>query len=161
MLRDGGGGMENKFALSLINMQKMQAVTELEECNEYTAQYGLALSVQEIQSLVERRFNALKDTGRMEFGHGILKKIITVFCDSPYITQGEYEDTIVELQDSFYHFKNESMDRITDEQLIQFMKMTFDGAAQGSMDYLNGTSLEELCRITRSGRRDEDTDIEG
>lgn len=161
MLRDGGGDMENNFALSLINMQKMQAVTELEECNEYTAQYGLVFSAQQIQSLVERRFNALKDTGRMEFGQGILKKIITVFCDSPYISQEEYEDTIVELQDSFYHFKNESMDLITDEQLIQFMKRIFDGAAQGSLDYLNGTSLEELCRNARNGRKDKDADTQG
>lgn len=153
--------MDESFAFSIVDMQKIQTATELRECNELKMRYGLVLSEQQIQSLVERRFEALKNMGRIEFGQGILKKLIAAFCDSPYISQEDYEDTILELQDSFYYFKNESMERISDDELIEFMKQVFDGKAQGSLEYLSGTSLEELCRNTRYGYEMDDTDRYG
>jgi len=142
-------------------MQMLEARQELRELNDLTAQFGLYLSEEQIQSLVERRFGALKDTGRIEFGEGILKKLVCAFCDSPYISRENYEDTIIELQDSFYYFKNESNDLIPDDELIEFMKRIFNGKAQGSLDYLAGTSLEDLCRNTRYGYEADDTDIYG
>lgn len=132
-------------------MQKLQTSAELRECNEFTEKYGLSLSEQQIQNIVEKRFQALKDTGRIEFGKGILKKLIFEFCDSQYITQENYQDTILELQDSFYYFKNESLDLISDQELITFMKRSFDGVCQGSLEYLNDMTLGDLCRNTRYG----------
>ena len=151
--------MDKKFDMTVVNMQKLQTAVELRECNELTIKFGLFLSVQQIQSLIERRFEALKDTGRIEFGQGILKKLIIEFCDSPYITQDNYEDTILELQDSFYYFKNESNDKISDEELISFMKRNFDGVCQGSLEYLGDMTLEDLCRKTRYGYDTDDSDI--
>lgn len=141
--------MDDMFSLTPVSMQKIQTANELRECNEFTPRYGLSLSEQQIHNLVEKRFEALKDTGRIEFGKGILKKLIYEFCDSPYIIQENYEDTILELLDSFYYFKNESMDLISDDELMTFMKQHFDIICQGSLEYLNGTTLEELCRNTR------------
>jgi len=143
--------MDQDFSLQPFDMQMFMAVNELRECNELTARFGLTLSETQIQNLAESRFNALRDTGRVEFGEGILKKLIAAFCDSPYLTQENFEDTITELQDSFYYFKNESMDRFSDDELIEFMNTVFNGRAQGSLDYLSGTSLEELCRYARQG----------
>jgi hypothetical protein len=143
--------MDDMFSLTPVSMQKIQTAKELRECNEFTRRYGLSLSEQQIHGLVEKRFEALKDTGRIEFGKGILKKLIYEFCDSPYIIQENYEDTILELLDSFYYFKNESMDLISDDELMTFMKEHFDTICEGSLEYLNGTTLEELCRNTRYG----------
>ena len=143
--------MDMDLSLKTFDLQMLMAVNELRECNELVARFGLTLSETQIQSLVERRFDALRDTGRIEFGEGILKKLIFSFCDSPYLTQENFEETIVELQDSFYYFKNESMDRLSDDELIDFMSIVFNGRAQGSLDYLSGTSLEELCRYARQG----------
>lgn len=153
--------MDKRFDMTIVNMQKLQTATELRECNELTVKFGLYLSEHQIQSLVERRFKALEDTGRIELGQGILKKLITEFCDSPYIIQDNYEDTILELQDSFYYFKNESNDLISDEELISFMKRKFDGICQGSLEYLSDMTLEELCRNTRYGYDTDDPDIYG
>ena len=93
-----------------------------------------------------------------------IKKLIEAFCDSPYIMQNNYEETLEELQDIFYFFKEEAMEQISDDELIEFMKRDFDGKCQGSivvllengdlekiLEYLSGTSLEELCRGTRYG----------
>ena len=143
--------MNKDFSLGPFDAQVRMAVNELRECSDLTARFGLTLSETQIQSLVEHRFHALRDTGRVEFGEGILKKLVYAFCDSPYLTQENFEETIIELQDSFYYFKNESMDRFSDDELIDFMSTVFNGRAQGSLDYLSGTSLEELCRYARQG----------
>lgn len=153
--------MEDGFALALVALQKSRMAEELRACNDLTAHYGLVLSEQQIRNLTERRFEALQNTGRVEFGEGVLKKLVTAFCDSPYLTRENYEDTLWELQDSFYYFKNESMDRIPDDELIAFMKRHFDGICQGSLEYLSGTSLEDLCRNTRYGYGTDDTDRYG
>lgn len=145
--------MDKNFDISVVNMQKTQALIELRECNELTLKYGLSLSEQQMQNIINKRFEALKDTGRIEFGKGILKKLITEFCNSPYIMQDTYEDTIIDLQDSFYYFKNESNNLISDDELIKFMKQHFDGVCQGSLEYLNDTTLGDLCRNTRYGYR--------
>lgn len=153
--------MEEMFDLTVSGLNKARFAQELKECNEFTGQFGLSLSGGQIQNLVERRFEALGSTGRVEFGDGITKKLIREFCDSPYIMQENYEETILELQDSFYYFKNESEDRITDDELIAFMRRHFDTTCQGSLEYLSGTTLEDLCRNTRYGYRDDDKDIYG
>ncbi len=138
--------MEKDFSLEPVKTQMLAEVKELSDCNEFSVKYGLVLSDNQIQNLVQKRFETLRDSGRIEFGAGILKKLVYAFCDSPYIHNLNYEETILELQDAFYYFKNESDDRISDDELIEHMKDTFDGKAQGSIEYLTGTSLEELCR---------------
>ncbi len=152
--------MDQYFSLEPIKMQKLAAVEELRECNKLTARFGLRLSEEQIHALVNFRFDALRDTMRIEFGEGVLRKIIYAFCDSPYISQANYEEIIAELQDSFYYFKNESMDLFSDDELIEFMKTVFDGRAQGSLEYLCGTSLEDLCRYARGGWREDEEDDE-
>lgn len=143
--------MSENFALTIQNMKKKQLAMEIKKCNEITMKYGVTLSDIQIENLINKRFESLKSTGRVEFGDGILKELIEAFCDSPYIIQENYEETLEELQDIFYFFKGEAMDQIADDELIEFMKEYFNGECQGSIEYLSGTNLEELCRDTRYG----------
>ena len=143
--------MSENFALTIQNMKKKQLAMEIKKCNEITMKYGVTLSDTQIENLINKRFESLKNTGRIEFGDGILKELIEAFCDSPYIIQEDYEETLEELQDIFYFFKGEAMDQIADDELIEFMKEYFNGECQGSIEYLSGTNLEELCRNTRYG----------
>lgn len=143
--------MDDQDMLKLAGIQKSHALAELRECNDLMRSYGLSLSEAQMAELVEARFNALREAGRVEFGQGILGKLMKAFCDSPYLTQQNYLETLFELQDSFYYFKNESQDLFSDDELIAFMERYFDGFCQGSLDCLNGTSLEELCRRARYG----------
>ena len=87
-------------------------------------------------------------------GIGVIEKLIYAFCDSPYIYQENYADTLSRLQDIFYLYKNESMDELTDDELIEYMRKSFDETCQGSLDYLEETCLEKFARnIRRSTRR--------
>lgn len=142
-------------------LQRETAKKELFACNSLSAQYGLSLSDDAIEELLEAREESLKRAGRVEFGGGILPKLIYAFCDSPYVEQEHYEELLVELQDAFYYFKNESLDLYTDDELIDFMSAVFNGRAQGSVEYLLSTSVEALCRFARTGFDEHDADEAG
>lgn len=96
---------------------------------------------------MERRKETLKETGRIELRVGIIDKLIKEFCDSPYVNQENFAETLYELIEIFYEYKNETMDLITDDELLAFMKKSFDGICQGNLEYLSGTILYKMRRI--------------
>ena len=102
-----------------------QAVDEIEKCNDFTSRFGLTLSRQNAIELVETRTLSLRSYGRIEFGGGVIDKIIKEFCDSPYISMHNYVETLHELIEIFYFYKNETLDLISDDELIKFMKNSF------------------------------------
>ncbi|WP_024293503.1 DUF6323 family protein [Lacrimispora indolis] len=126
-------------------------IARVKAANDYTKRFGLVLTDEEASLLIGERKNALKEQERVEFGESILPKLIFAFCDSPYIYQDNYVDSLGRLQDMFYLYKNESLDEITDDELIKFMKDQFDGPCQGSLDHLEDTGLEAFARRVRSG----------
>lgn len=128
-----------------------QSAMEIEKLNDYTTRFGLSLTYREAVELIEARSHVLKSYGRIEFGGGVIDKIIKEFCDSPYISKHNYSETLNELMDMFYFYKNETMDILSDEELIKFMKEKFDGVCQGSLEFLSGTILDGMARNLRSG----------
>ena len=140
--------MKEEYLLSLLS-EKNQMVFVM-DTNQYTQRFGLMLSEQEAELLVKEQTEVLKEQQRIEFGKGVLEKLIFAFCDSNFISQDNYAETIQRLQEIFYLYKNESMDELTDDELIEFMREAFDGKCQGSLDYLEDTCLEEFAREIRS-----------
>jgi hypothetical protein len=143
------------------NLIQKQAADEVINCNETTKQYGLALTRQQAAQLVETRKVSLGANGRMEFGGGVIGNIINEFCGSPYISMGNYEQTLHSLIEMFYYYKNETLDLISDGDLIKFMKESFDGACQGSLELLSGRELEKLAHDLRYGVGNSNKSIEG
>lgn len=144
--------LENNFYLSILNNKKQEEIAKIINSNEYTSKYGLVLTQKEVNNIIERRIETLKDTERIEFGEWIIDKLIKEFCDSPYISQQNYGETIYELIDIFYYYKNETQDLITDDELLKFMKEHFDGISQGSLDYLAGTVLDMMVENVLTGK---------
>ena len=138
-----------------------QAVNEVIKCNEYTAKFGLILTPAQAFELVETRSVTLIENGRIEFGGGVIDKIIEKFCDSPYISKHNYTRTIHDLLEIFYYYKNETMDIISDDSLIKHMKAAFDGICQGSLDLLKGRELDRLARNLRFGYNYDYSEDEG
>ena len=125
----------------------------IKRTNEYTNQFGLSLTDKDIAELLIRRRECLSEQQRVEFGTGILDKIIFAFCDSDYLYQDNYLESISRLQNIFYLYKNESMDELTDDELISVMRNAFHGVCQGSLEYLEETFLDEFARNIRSSTR--------
>lgn len=143
--------MEEKEWLTLLSgKNQLQKVMDM---NAKTERFGLSLTEEDARMLVEKRLESLKEQQRVEFGEGILPKLIFTFCDSPYLDQGSYADIIAQLQEIFYLYKNESMDELSDDELLSLMKEAFDGECQGSLDFLQETVLEKYARKIRSDGR--------
>ena len=146
--------------LTVRQMQISAAKEEIRCCDELNRLHGLILTEADITELVELRGQALRATSRVEFGCGILPKLIRAFCKSPYVDAYNYAATLGELQDAFYYFKNESEDRFSDDELIEFMEKVFNGQAHGSAEVLTTISMEELCRWARNDFDDRYADEE-
>lgn len=143
---------QNLFELMLAQQQKQEMARVL-ECNQKSEKYGLILSEEEANKLILSRKASLAENQRVEFAEGILPKIIYYFCDSQYINQDNYADTLEQLQELFYLYKNETMDELTDDELLDFMRAQYDEVCFGDMDYLSNTCLERFARATRSGSK--------
>lgn len=142
--------MEKDFGLAYFENKQMEMI---KKTNEYTSQFGLSLSDSDIRELAVRRRESLTEQQRVEFGGGILEKLIFAFCDSDFIFQENYAETMAELQKIFYLYKNESMDELTDDELITVMRDAFNGECQGSLEYLEETCLEQFARDIRANTR--------
>ena len=141
--------MEQRNWLELMSRQTQ--LQQILDTNQYTERFGLALSREDAELLTEERKKTLKKEGRVEFGQGVLPKIIQVFCDSCYITQDNYTDTLVRLQEIFLLYKNEMLDEITDDELLEFMKEQFENVCFGDLDYLESTCLNIFAQAIRAG----------
>ena len=139
---------------------EMQAVDEILSCNQRSTRFGLVLTGAQAAELVATRQRALGENGRIEFGGGIIQKIIREFCDSPYLTVQNYAQTLNSLVEIFYAYKNETLDQISDDDLIELMNTLFDGVCQGSLELLEGRELEKIARNLRFGREPEETEDE-
>lgn len=146
--------MDNKL-ISLNNtLTNKNIYNEIISCNEKTHEYGLKLSDNDVKELLNTRQIALKKCGRIEFNGEIIDKIILNFCDSPYISQYNYGETINELVEIFYEYKNETLDVISDDELIGIMKENFDNICQGSIELLEGKILYKIAENVRNGVKD-------
>lgn len=145
--------MDDNMFLSIIAGGEKYQIQKVIDCNQYTEKFGVRLSEQDALRLLESRKDNLKEQERIEFGEGILPKLIFTFCDSPYIYQDNYVEAIETLQEIFYLYKNESLEELSDDELLVFMKEHFDSDCQGSLEYLEETCLEDFGRQIRRGSR--------
>ena len=142
---------------------RQHAAAEILKMNELTAQFGLALTPAQAGDLVETRFVALRDRGRIEFGRGVTEKIITAFCDSRYLNKDNYAESLSDLLEIFYYLRAESYDMykieglISDDGIIAGMKKAFETICQGSIELLAG---REGLKIARSFIYDYEPDFD-
>ncbi len=150
--------------LSILQIQMEAGKQQLRDSSRLCLPYGLVLSEDDMTEFIQCRQNVLRETGRVEFGGGILPKLIRKFSDSPYVDRENFVSVLAELQEAFYYFKNECDDRFSDDDLIDFMHTVFNGKAAGASELLCSISLEELCRWARNvgdSRYDDEEDLWG
>ena len=143
--------MDRENWMELVNRQML--IQQIQQSSQYAQRYGLQLSEEETQVLLTERSKALQAERRVEFGQSILPQLIYAFCDSAYISQDNYLDTLIRLQEIFFLYKNEMQDEITDEELIHFMREQFEEVCCGDLEYLESTCLEIFAEAVRAGYR--------
>ena len=128
------------MVLNLINpLMKEMHIGELLKTNEKTKDYGLVLTAEEAKNIIEVRNNVLHSVGRVELGLEVTKELIENFYTSGYLNEENYVPVLNELQEMFYYFKNETLDKISDQKLIGIMKEYFEKSCGGSIELLKST----------------------
>jgi len=136
--------MEDFYGLMPLSHGREQLMAALQGCNALSTRYGLTLSRADMRMLAEKQMEALRSAGRIEFGCGPYEKLVYALCDSPYLTQTDYAETLAELCVLFYQFKSESGERWSDDELIGLMKWLYDGECQGSLDLVGDRLWQTL-----------------
>ncbi|MGN0659030.1 MAG: DUF6323 family protein [Emergencia sp.] len=157
--------MEKKFMAMMLQETQRKDREQLLACNQMTQDWGLQLTEEDAAALAAARQTALEGSGRIEFDGGIMPELIRTFCDSPYLQQDSYAQTLGLLQEAFYQCKSEAMELLTDRELLDFMREYFDDPCRGDAEYLISTWLDRFTRAVRRGfqtpsaysRRDEYT----
>ena len=91
----------------MVLLKGQNQLSNVIKTNETTEQFGLSLTEQDAKLILAERKNALAEQKRIEFGEGIATKIYYEFCDSEYIHQSNYVETIIRLQEIFYLYKKD------------------------------------------------------
>lgn len=117
------------------------------KCHELAERYDMQLTRQQFEALEKARMQALEATGRLDFGGGVLEQLVYAFCDSPFVDNEHFVALLMEMQELFYTFRNETLDVLTDEELISVMERMFNGEAQGAAEYLAEVPPQRLVRI--------------
>ena len=140
--------MQNNY---LQKLSENYQVGQILKTNETSKENGLTLTEEEAKALVAARGDTLREERRVEFGDSISPKLIRTFADSSFINQEEYAEIIARLQEIFFLYKNESMDMVSDDELLGIMKNAFENESGGDLEYLEGTALEAFARNVRAG----------
>lgn len=133
---------------SMKTVGKELLVNEILEMNNESREFGLELTPQDAVQLLEARDRSLQQLGRIELGIGVSKSIIRSFCSSSYISKEEYVPALNELYEIFHYMKNETEDKIGDDEVIWVMKDYFENSCGGSLELLKSmlTSFAEDFR---------------
>ncbi|MDD6434767.1 MAG: DUF6323 family protein [Clostridiales bacterium] len=128
----------------LLELTKSNAPEVILDTNRYTNRFGLTLTREDAELIQESRREVLQEQRRVEFGEGIAPELIKEFCDSDYLDQSNFAETIIQLQEIFYTYKNELGDEVTDEELLRVMRELFESRCGGDLEMLSGTCLSDF-----------------
>lgn len=137
------------FQIALLDFGTMD-IAEKENAllctNDDAVRYGLSLTPDEAHELTVYNASELKSYGRIEIGQGILPKIIRAVCHSQSLWPENYADTLTELVDAFYIIKEDTLDRISDDCIIEHLADALDRGLTNAEDILMDQQINALCK---------------
>lgn len=142
-------------------LMKAAYINELLKLNEETKENGLKLTEEDAKHVIDARSKTLESYERVELGINVTKKIIQLFSSSQYIDDKNYLNVIISVQDMFYYYKNETFEKVGDEELLNIIYNYFNKECRGSIKLLKG-KMEEYSRKIRANQKesmDEGRDI--
>jgi hypothetical protein len=137
-----------------------ESVSDILSVNRTTAHTGLVFTPSQALALLQARDRALAESGRLELGSGIVKKMILAFYDSPFFQNGQAVETLESLLEIFYHMKNETFDTLCDDELVDFLRNSFDGECRGSMELMCDDAFRHMARVVHGAVSEEEKDEE-
>ena len=128
------------------NLQITQE-NEILDLNEKSQVYGLTLNKEDVKEIINSRDNTLKNYGRIELDIGITKMIIENLYKSQYTDKDDYVYAINDLHEVFYYLKNETLDQISDIEIIDIIDEAYNNCS-GRVDIVQ-EKCEEFAKSYR------------
>lgn len=111
--------MTHNIILSFLNNNNLIAIkNQILEINDKSVDYGLVLSPKDVEEVIKSRKDSLKTYGRIDLNMDITEKIMEILYTSQYTDKDDYLELISDLQDIFYYLKNETLDEISDNEIL-------------------------------------------
>lgn len=140
--------INNIMSVKSIDNKEVEAICNV---NKDIYEYGITISKQDAKEIIITKRESLKKNGRVEFKESIINEIIKKFSSSPFVYKSNYKNIFCELVEIFYEYKNETMEVIGDEELIDAMASYFNNYCQGSLELLEGKVLYKIAENVRMG----------
>lgn len=139
-------------------LQAKRLESQILALRERAISYGLVISPKDASALAEVGIEQLHEQERVEFAQSAVVKIIYKFMESTYISQSDFVETISELIAVFYEVKEESLDILSDDDVISAMFDCFENISNGDIELLRTRDLERLIRRAKGEAYDIDYD---
>ncbi|MCC3671213.1 DUF6323 family protein [Terrisporobacter mayombei] len=147
--------MTKNIILSSLQDKSMNIVkNEILKINEESSVYGLILTSENVEEIIKSRGYSLKTYDRIDLNMDATKKIINKIYISQYTDKDDYVEIINDLQDIFYYLKNETLDKISDNEIIDIIGEFYEETS-GRIDNVQNLA-EKYALDFRLGRMGED-----
>ncbi|KHS57761.1 MAG: DUF6323 family protein [Terrisporobacter othiniensis] len=147
--------LTKNIILSSLQDKSMNIVkNEILKINEESSVYGLILTSENVEEIIKSRGYSLKTYGRIDLNMDATKKIINKIYISQYTDKDDYVEIINDLQDIFYYLKNETLDKISDNEIIDIIGEFYEETS-GRIDNVQNLA-EKYALDFRLGRMGED-----
>lgn len=145
------------FDLIPLSVNTGKLDSQLACCNNTSSRYGLTLTKEDMQALEKQHIELLKQNERVEFGTSSIVQLVEGFASSPYMQQDEYAQNLADLQECFYELRSAAGPDVFDDEIIDGMRLLFDGDAGGAVEMLANCSLEAVLEAydTNTGSLEE------
>jgi len=122
--------------------------------NDEIAEHGIVLSEADCRDIAEFRHEALIESDRVEVGLGIAGRIVREFADSGYVDQHNFRQVVEDLMECFYTLKNETEERATDDQVMEFLHYLFEVDVGGDTSRIyESEAMDAFVAQMRGDRR--------
>ncbi|HBI93236.1 MAG TPA: hypothetical protein DDY58_12915 [Terrisporobacter glycolicus] len=145
---------KNIILSSIQNKSIIVAKNELLKINDESSAYGLILTPQDVEEIIKSRGYSLKNYGRIDLNMDVTKKLINKIYTSQYTDKDDYVEIINDLQDIFYYLKNETLDEISDNEIIDII-VEFYEKTSGRIENIQNLT-EKFALEYKLGRISED-----
>lgn len=117
------------------------------DLNGFLSEYGLALTDKQIKRLSDARVKALRASGRIELGEGIVPVLVREFSSCLFVNENNFADVIEKLTYIFFEVKTAVCDRISDKDLVRLMKDFYENRYFGFAGNFGERDVDVLVRL--------------
>lgn len=143
------------LSLAALSMHCQTRQDDLVECEKTLATHNLELARDELQALLLAQNELLMQAGRVQIGGSVLPALIDEFASSCSLDGGKPAETLTELQEAFYHLRDDAPAHIPDAAILSGLRIAFEGEACGCVEAVESMGIAAVLRLADERESDD------